>query len=381
MAIYEIKSDRIEKMKETSFDKEGLLERWDLQRLLRNQIDVVTSKDEQEDDILIIAEEFGEWEDSRRRIDLLGLDKKANLVVIELKRHEDGGPMELQALRYAAMVSIMTFDKVVELYSRFLAQDGRESDARSSILKHLGWDEPEEENFAQDVRILLVAPDFSKELTTSVMWLNERNLDIRCIRIKPYSDGGRVLMDVQQIIPLPEAAEYAVQIREKEQKVRQDRSAERFVMRRKFWEGLLRKAESQTDLHENISAGHWHWIGTGAGIFGVALNYLIRTHDAAIQCYIDRGTGQADVNKRIFDALFQEKEDVERIFGSKLVWKRLNEKQASYIEHTLALGGWKDEPAKWPVIQDAMINAMIRFERALSPHISKLKTTTLGMRK
>jgi hypothetical protein len=77
MAIYEIKSDRIEKMKETSFDKEGLLERWDLQRLLRNQIDVVTSKDEQEDDILIIAEEFGEWEDSRRRIDLLGLDKKA----------------------------------------------------------------------------------------------------------------------------------------------------------------------------------------------------------------------------------------------------------------------------------------------------------------
>lgn len=35
---------------------------------------------------MVIAEEFGEWEDSKRRIDLLGLDREANLVVIELKR-------------------------------------------------------------------------------------------------------------------------------------------------------------------------------------------------------------------------------------------------------------------------------------------------------
>ena len=63
----------------------------------------------------MIAEEFGQWEDSRRRIDLLGLDKGANLVVIELKRTEDGGHMELQAIRYAAMVSTLTFDKLITI--------------------------------------------------------------------------------------------------------------------------------------------------------------------------------------------------------------------------------------------------------------------------
>jgi len=31
-------------------------------------------------------------------------------VAIELKRTEDGGHMELQSTRYAAMVSTMTFD-------------------------------------------------------------------------------------------------------------------------------------------------------------------------------------------------------------------------------------------------------------------------------
>jgi hypothetical protein len=58
----------------------------------------------------VIAEEFSEWEDSRRRIDLLGGDRDGNLVVIELKRTEDGGHMELQAIRYAAMVSALTME-------------------------------------------------------------------------------------------------------------------------------------------------------------------------------------------------------------------------------------------------------------------------------
>ena len=51
-------------------------------------------------DTLVIAEEFSEWSGSQRRIDLLAIDRDANLVVIELKRTEDGGYMELQALRF-----------------------------------------------------------------------------------------------------------------------------------------------------------------------------------------------------------------------------------------------------------------------------------------
>jgi hypothetical protein len=52
------------------------------------------------------------------------------------------------------------------------------------------------------------------------MWLNEKGLDIRCVRLKPYADNGRVLIDVQQIIPLPEAAEYVVGIKQKQQRDR-----------------------------------------------------------------------------------------------------------------------------------------------------------------
>ncbi|QDU83141.1 hypothetical protein Pla163_02380 [Planctomycetes bacterium Pla163] len=221
MAIYELKEDGIEELRATSFRIEGVNERQDLQRLLRNEIHVV------DPNVMVLAEEFGRWDDSRRRIDLLALDRDARLVVIELKRTEDGGHMELQALRYAAMVSRMTFEQAVDAHDRWLAANGKEPRAERAILDFLGWSEPDEERFGQDVRIVLVSADFSKELTTSVLWLNERDLDVRCVRLKPYSDAGRVLVDVQQVIPLPEADEYVVQVREKERRERRSRESGR----------------------------------------------------------------------------------------------------------------------------------------------------------
>lgn len=209
MAIYEITNDKLLKLPETTFATEGIKERNDLQRLLREQIEILSP------DTLVVSEEFGEWEDSRRRIDLLGIDKSANLVVIELKRTEDGGHMDLQAIRYAAMVSALSFSRVVEIYGDFLSKLGRDDDPESSLLEFLEWDEVAEDEFAQEVKIVLASAEFSRELTTAVIWLNSNGLDITCVRLKPYSENGKVLLDVQQVIPLPEAEEYQVRIRNK----------------------------------------------------------------------------------------------------------------------------------------------------------------------
>jgi RecB family endonuclease NucS len=104
------------------------------------------------DDLFVLTGEFGEWEDSGRRIDLLAIDPQANLVVIELKRTNDGGHVELQAIRYASMASAMTFDRAEQIHGEFLARmDRSPEEARSRILTFLGWEEPDEENFALDV--------------------------------------------------------------------------------------------------------------------------------------------------------------------------------------------------------------------------------------
>ncbi|MCH9664092.1 MAG: hypothetical protein K0U66_10630, partial [Gammaproteobacteria bacterium] len=85
--------------------------------------------------------------------------------------------------------------------------------AQERLLGFLGWAEPDEDAFARDVRIILVSADFSKEITTSVMWLNERNLDITCVRLSPHKFNDQMLIGVEQIVPLPEAADYQTKIR------------------------------------------------------------------------------------------------------------------------------------------------------------------------
>ena len=146
MALYEIGPDNMLSLPTVSFAGVGVRERSDLQRLLRRQIEIIVP------DGMVITEEFWDWEDSKRRIDLLVLDKHANLVVVELKRTDDGGHMELQAIRYAAMVSTLTFQQAVTAYRSYLSKVGLDRDAEDDILTFLEWTEPDERRFAQQVR-------------------------------------------------------------------------------------------------------------------------------------------------------------------------------------------------------------------------------------
>ena len=79
--------------------------------------------------------------------------------------------------------------------------------------------------------IVLASAEFSKELTTAVMWLSGHDIDIRCIKLKPYQLGDAVLMDVVQIFPLPEADDYRVRVREKEREERRSRIQSRDLTR------------------------------------------------------------------------------------------------------------------------------------------------------
>lgn len=270
LAVFEFTDRGIVPLPETRFDLEGVLERSDLQRLLRDRIEILVP------DVIVLAEEFASWDESRRRIDLLAIDRHANLVVVELKRGGDGF-MDLQALRYAAMVSTMTFEQATAAHRSYLQARDSQVDAEEALLEFLGWDEPNEDEFGQSVQIVLAASEFSKELTTAVLWLNEHDLDIRCVRVQPYSWKGEMLLDVQQVIPLPEAAEYQVKVREKVRREREDRRGgrdltkydvtvdglihERLPKRRTMYQLVRHLCDhgiSPEQIHEVL-----HWRGTG----------------------------------------------------------------------------------------------------------------------
>src|SRR5215469_13211936 len=210
MPLFEMTPGQLVAVPSSTFANEKILERADLQRLLRARIDAIA------DDVLIVAEEFGAFADAKRRIDLLGIDRKGRLVVFELKRTADGGHLELQALRYAAMISTMTFDDLVGHYENYLATVEPEA-ADQAQGRLADWlDDGDSTVISRNVRIVLVSGGFDREITTTVLWLTDMyGLDIRCVRLTPYKVGERLLLDVQQVIPLPEASELTIQLQRK----------------------------------------------------------------------------------------------------------------------------------------------------------------------
>jgi Domain of unknown function (DUF4268) len=369
MAIYEMEKDGITQLEKTTFTTAGVRELQDIQRLLKTQIDVICQ------DVLVIAEGFRDWEGSRRELDLLGVDKNGNLVVIELKRTEDGGFADIQAIRYAAMVSTMTYAKAVEVFATFRSNNKMEGDAGEALLEFLGWPEPNEDKFAQGVRIVLVAAGFSKELTTSVLWLNQRDLDIRCVRMSPYQDGERVLVDVQQVIPLPEAAGFMVQIREKAVRERQDRAGQEHSegLRREFWQGLWERSIGKTALFDGRDTSSAS-TSAASGIRACEYQYRIRHQYSLVRFLL---WAEKTTNEARFDWLTERRKAVETALAGDGTWEWNRRDDCIRSHITLRIdGGYRSPREEWPAIHDRMVDAMVRLEKAISPHVDALKKVT-----
>jgi hypothetical protein len=204
------------------------------------------------------------------------------------------------------------------------------------------------------------------------MWLNDFDIDFRCVRLKPYRDAdGLLLLDIQQIIPLPEAAQYQTQIRAKDQATRAERG-ERYDLRYNFWSGLLEYAKTNTDLHANRKPGVYSWIGGSIGRTGFQLNYAVRGEDSQVELYIDLGQNSEERNKHYFEELKKNQAKIDGIFGEPLEWQELPDSRACRIRKIME-GGYRSPQSEWPNIYQNMVDAMIRLDKAFRGFVQNLQ--------
>ena len=147
--------------------------------------------------------------------------------------------------------------------------------------------------------------------------------------------------------------------------------AERQIMRRRFWTQLLQMLRGKTSLHASVSPRTDSWLSTGAGKTGLTLDYAVRQHSAGVYLWISRGKEALEETKQIYESFCEARAQIEEAFGEALTWKPPEGRLSAVIEQNLDLGGWRDED-KWPEIHEAMIDAMIRLEKALRAHIDAL---------
>jgi Domain of unknown function (DUF4268)/Restriction Enzyme Adenine Methylase Associated/Protein of unknown function (DUF2924) len=134
----------------------------------------------------------------------------------------------------------------------------------------------------------------------------------------------------------------------------------------RFWDSFLSLAEGRdlyadqkTPTRDSLYVRKWR----GGGAMEGTIAYVINQHSSRVAFYTIRA--------EVYDALHAHKQGIEAAFGESLLWTRRESGLTSRIAYDMSIGGYEDE-ANWETIQNAMIDAMLRFENALSPFVANI---------
>ncbi|WP_346294335.1 DUF4268 domain-containing protein [Sphaerothrix gracilis] len=355
-------TNRLSRLRQRHFADLNLREREHLQEWLANLPEALG------EELLVIQKEFDGFDATRERLDLLALDKDGNLVVIENKLDDSGRDVVWQNLKYAAYVSGFTKTQIVDIYQQYLDRYCGGGNAVQQLCEFLDVEELEETvlNSGNDQRLIYIAANFRREVTATVLWLLGRGIRAQCFKVTPYSHGEELFVDVRQIIPIPEAADYMIGMstKDNEEKSVQSAQKKRYSLRRAFWEEALDKLRSDgVELYRNINPTHDHWLSAGSGVRSCPYQMIFSRDEARVELSLQRA--DMSENKWIFDQLLADKTKLEAAFGNPLDWRRMDDRKASRIIFAKPFDGY--DRSNWP--------DMIEW---LSVHVRRLETAFSG---
>jgi hypothetical protein len=180
----------------------GLLERTDLQQMIRNSPDEFFA--ELGEKLLPVGEEIRPSEVVDDRIDLLAVDSEGSIVIIELKRGAHKLQL-LQALSYAALISDWPRERLTAERARFSQRTENEVEE--------DFDEFLDEGSGTlngSQRVILVAEEYDFQVLATAKWLSERyEIDVACWRAELATDGSSEYLSLACIYPPPELVKAA----------------------------------------------------------------------------------------------------------------------------------------------------------------------------
>jgi hypothetical protein len=353
-------TNRITPLQARKFGDLNFTERNHLQEWLANMPEALG------EELLIIQKEFNGFDDTRERLDLLALDKDGNLVIIENKLDDTGRDVVWQTLKYASYCSSLSKLQIIEIYQRYLNRYQQGGDASGLLCEFLGVEDTEELKLNQgnSQRLMMVAANFRKEVTSTALWLLGNGIQVQCFKATPFSDGEQLYLSVEQIIPTPEAKEFMIGMnaKEAEEKSTEVETKNRHHLRREFWSQTLDAfQESDCSLYSNVNSSTDHWLSAGSGVSGCPFTMIFSKREVRVELWIARPN--TEINKAIFDTLAVNKSQLDSKFGASMEWLRLDDKKSSRIQFSQPFDGFNTD--NWPAMIMWLVDHMTRFEKTM----------------
>ena len=203
------------------------------------------------------------------------------------------------------------------------------------------------------------------EHVSAIAWLNESSsASFYLVKVEAVRIGLSEPAPLLTLIVGPSVESRQVGVSKQER-------AERHDFRHAFWTSLLERAGSRTKLHPTISPSTDTWISMSTGRSGVHLVYTVRKDDAGVHLYLEGP--DAELNRALFEQLLARRTEIEEAFESSLDWESVEGRKKCSIGIRLPRGGYRSPSDEIPMIQDDMIETMIRLEAALRPHLTALR--------
>lgn len=364
-----LKSNNVDKLDVRRFKDLHIREREHLQEWVAKNPDMLG------EDLLIIQKEFDGFNDTNERLDLLAIDKMGGLVIIENKLDDTGRDVIWQALKYASYCSTLTTSQIVSIYQTYLDKWQHGEEAKKNLLDFLDKHEEELLLNQNDQRIIFVANNYRKEVTSTALWLLQHDVQLKCFKATPHSLGEELFLQIEQIIPLPETEEFMINAKEKEKEASDKsktvkESEARLV---KFWTLLKNKLEeNKIDYLARVSAKPQYYMAfsRGAGQF----NFCIGRNSFRVELYFSN-----DSNKYFIDAMVKYKDQLDTAFDGRIEWERLENKKASRIklemnkEELATLEGNFSDELYWDTLMEWYKNSIVKFYISLNPILEKVQ--------
>ena len=389
MSLYTVNIDNkhMQPVPPSKLSELGLTERYDLQEWL------VCHPSALGEPLLIIQKEFAGFDKTNERLDLLVIDTKGNLVIIENKRDDSSKDVVWQAIKYASYCAVLTSKDIIEIFAQYLSKYKpansmlSEDACTPEHIQHtaarliFNFLQQYQDNLADDLnlnlrntqRLILVAGVFSTEVTSTALWMRDRGIDVKCIKVLPYHFEQKLLLQIQSIIPVPEASEYMVRLSRKdaEETINAQINATRFDVRHAYWENLLSVfQDSPNKLYNNISPSKDHWLSTGSGLSSCPYSLIFLQKE--LRVVVEFARADTDDNKFLFDFFMQYKAAIEKTFGEPLEWLRLDDKKSSRIQYGFVSDDCYNQ-ARWDELTAWHLQYSTKLAEAFKPYIEPAK--------
>ena len=322
MYIVNKEKNSISEIKSRTFHELGFKERTHLQEWIAKNPACLG------EELLIIQKEFDGFNDTNERLDLLALDKKGALVIIENKLDDTGKDVTWQALKYVSYCATLNIAQIIDIFQQYLDKYEKGKDARQELVNFFD-DKPFDEIALNDCdqRIVMVAGKFRKEVTSTAMWKINHGIYVQCFKTTIFQHNEELFLDIEQIIPVKEAEDYMIKMADKAKETQsiQASSSKIEETRKLYWTTLLEKFNQVSKQFQNVNPGTDHWLSSGSGITGVPFSFIAATSYAGVEMTINRG-GDKEENEALFKKLQALKDEIERDFGGNIIWEILDSK-------------------------------------------------------